>query len=121
MKECTVCNEDKGLQHFYNRAASVDGLAYRCKDCERIAVNKYRKENRATYLARQRKANLKYKYGISVEEFDEMLEAQGGECAICYVELERSGSRQHTAKTLCVDHCHTTGEVRGLLCANCNR
>lgn len=54
-------------------------------------------------------------YGITVQDFRRMLLAQGGLCAIC---------RQPQAKhklILCVDHCHDTGRVRGLLCDNCNR
>lgn len=64
---------------------------------------------------------LKYWYGISLPEFNEMLEKQGGVCAICG-KPETKPSR-HTGKTraLCVDHNHQTGEVRGLLCDKCNR
>ena len=56
-------------------------------------------------------------YGLTLEKYNAMLEAQNGGCAIC-------GSK--TAKTkrngrFCVDHDHQTGEVRGLLCAPCNR
>jgi hypothetical protein len=49
-------------------------------------------------------------YGISLEDYDVMFERQGGACAIC----------KRTGVTLCVDHCHLTGEVRGLLCIRCN-
>jgi DNA-binding transcriptional MerR regulator len=60
--------------------------------------------------------NDKYlkRYGINIEEFDRMIESQNGKCAICgkhYSELEKS---------LCVDHDHNTGKVRGLLCHTCN-
>jgi hypothetical protein len=48
-------------------------------------------------------------YGISSEEYGEMRDAQNGRCAIC-----------GTAGDLCVDHCHNTGVVRGLLCSSCN-
>src|SRR5262245_46898769 len=49
-------------------------------------------------------------YGISLEDYDVMFERQGGACSIC----------KRTGVTLCVDHCHLTGEVRGLLCIRCN-
>src|SRR5262245_20190249 len=49
-------------------------------------------------------------YGISWADYETMFERQGGACAIC----------QRTGLTLCVDHCHLTGEVRGLLCIRCN-
>ena len=58
----------------------------------------------------QRKNVFKKVYGISMEDYEVMFERQGGACAIC----------KRTGLTLCVDHCHLTGEVRGLLCSQCN-
>jgi len=58
----------------------------------------------------QRKNVFKKVYGISMADYEVMFERQGGACAIC----------KRTGLTLCVDHCHLTGEVRGLLCSQCN-
>jgi hypothetical protein len=58
---------------------------------------------------------LAWKYGISVADYDEMLAAQGGCCAICYGPPTRGRERFD------IDHDHSTGVVRGLLCSNCNR
>jgi hypothetical protein len=63
-------------------------------------------EERKAYNKRK---NFKFKYGISVEEYDELLAAQGGLCAICGQE-----------KKLFLDHDHVSKRVRGLLCRNCN-
>lgn len=54
------------------------------------------------------------KYGLTKAEFDLLLEQQGGVCAIC------AGPRSGPGKRFHVDHCHDTGQVRGLLCGNCN-
>lgn len=59
---------------------------------------------------------LKNKYGLSVEQFNEILESQNNKCAIC-----GSDAPDHHKKRLNVDHCHKTGMVRGLLCDACNR
>lgn len=57
---------------------------------------------------------LRDKYGITLAEFAAILKVQGGTCAICR-KPPRAGRNLH------VDHDHKTGEVRGLLCYNCNR
>lgn len=57
---------------------------------------------------------LRLTYGISVAEYDAMLDSQNGVCAICEQPEPVPGRR------LAVDHCHTTDIVRGLLCSTCN-
>lgn len=59
------------------------------------------------------------KYGLSIEDRDRMLAEQGGVCAICGTDnpgTSNTGNR----KAWSTDHCHSTGEVRGLLCSSCN-
>lgn len=56
-------------------------------------------------------ANVK-RYGITTDDYTRMFEEQDGACAIC--------KRPPTDKRLAIDHCHTTGKVRGLLCGPCN-
>ena len=58
-----------------------------------------------------RKHNLKHRYGITEEKYEEMLEKQKHSCKICGC---------NTNKRLYVDHCHETKQVRGLLCHQCN-
>lgn len=71
----------------------------------------FRKKRLARELKYQRKKWLKFIYGLSLEDYDAMLARQHGACAIC---------KKKSDKTLCVDHCHSTGKVRGLLCHKCN-
>lgn len=68
----------------------------------------------AAVAAVQRRSRLKKQYGLSVEGYEQLLIMQHGVCAIC-------GEHCPTGRKLAVDHCHTTGHVRGLLCANCNQ
>lgn len=68
-----------------------------------------------------RKRQIKYRYGIAPADYDRLLADQGGVCAICGRgpgECLRSKTKRATY--LCIDHCHTTGKVRGLLCHDCN-
>lgn len=69
----------------------------------------YKKENSEKY----RRYFLMSEYNISLEEYNSMLCAQNGVCAIC-------GGSKIKGSSLAVDHCHKTGKVRGLLCFNCN-
>jgi hypothetical protein len=66
------------------------------------------------------KAGLKAHYGLTLEDYQKMLDKQENRCAICDRE-ESSISRYGTPKRLTVDHNHATGQIRGLLCDNCNR
>lgn len=64
---------------------------------------------------------LKKSYGITIEQYLDMFDAQGGLCKICRKpERARAGLGGSHARDLAVDHCHKTGRVRGLLCTRCN-
>lgn len=65
---------------------------------------------------RQRKYQLRDKYGITEEDYERMLTEQEGKCGICF-RTEPTGRW----KRLAVDHDHQTGKIRGLLCDKCNR
>lgn len=89
--------------------------------CKRYA-DKNREKRRALSLkwwkddkTRTRAYQLKAKYGITLADYETMLEQQNGVCAIC-----RTLGDQPRRKFLCVDHCHTTKKVRGSLCSGCN-
>jgi hypothetical protein len=71
----------------------------------------YRAKLIASSIRHDRRLQLRRKYGMSLEEFDRLLAEQNQVCAIC---------GRTSDKTLCVDHCHQTGKVRGLLCRRCN-
>jgi hypothetical protein len=63
--------------------------------------------------ARRRRHNLSRNYGLTPQEFDQMLETQGGVCGIC-------GGPPDDPRGFHVDHDHETDEVRGILCRTCN-
>ena len=73
----------------------------------------YRENNRDKMRLNDKKKFLKKKYGITIEQFDQMRVEQNGKCAICSNQFKDS-------KDTCVDHCHTNGKVRQLLCFSCN-
>jgi hypothetical protein len=76
----------------------------------------YYDEHRDKILKYKREYHFKNKYGISVEEYDAMRIKQAFKCLLCdkhEIDTPR--------KSLCVDHDHETGKVRGLLCESCNQ
>jgi len=126
MKKCTVCKEIKDFSNFYKSISDKDGYGYRCKICDKIARKKSRhrlkpKEENKTYLGYKRRW-LFFKYGLRVNEYEEMLEKQNYSCAICKTK-NPAGEGINTGRLLsfAVDHNHTTGKNRGLLCNLCNR
>lgn len=79
---------------------------------ESVRLYREKKEARREYSRRKK---IESNYKISYEELEEMLREQGGVCGICGIELTFSPKA-----TACVDHCHSTGAIRGILCRKCN-
>jgi len=98
VKTCTKCGLEKDLDGFEPKRNV-------CKKCRQ----ERRKSNQT-----HRQWKYRTKYNITLEEYDELLNKQGGHCWIC--PATTNGNRRFV-----VDHNHDTGEVRGLLCTNCNR
>lgn len=128
-KVCPRCKESKPVEEFALRSAAKNkrGRPYRkslCRVCDRAdgaeRQRRYRErlttEQRAEAALANRTVKLRQAYGITVEEYDQLLAAQGGGCAICGATTP--GRKRH--KYLAVDHCHESGTVRGILCDFCN-
>ena len=86
------------------------------KEITRLANNAHKQRDQQEYPDKYREGNLKKNYGISLAEYEQILAAQGGRCKIC----GSNGSGSKKGKNLFVDHCHSTKQIRGLLCHGCN-
>lgn len=137
-KECYTCKQTKPLSEYYF-LKQKNKYRTKCNTCVSGVRKKWEEKNRELRAAQKRdyyKANkeemrakgrqyyqnnsdksrsyyLYRKYGVTLELFEKMSKEQDGKCAICFLE---PGKNQY----LCVDHCHTTGNIRKLLCSNCN-
>jgi hypothetical protein len=80
-----------------------------------------RKAYNIAYADRGKHLKLMRLYGISLEEYNQMLSNQGGVCAICREVEVCSDPRAGRTIGLAVDHDHTTGKIRGILCSKCNK
>ena len=108
-KTCTKCFQNKPLTDFPKDQSKKDGRRPDCKEC----VNH---RNQAKYSPEKaRETHLQKTYGISLDEYDAMIDTQNGMCAICF-----STNPKGRFGRFFVDHDHATGEIRGLLCYNCN-
>mgnify|MGYP001591133168 CR=1 FL=1 len=89
-----------------------------------ILMSKYSSKKYSENKVRDRGYQLKYKFGITIDDYNRMLTDQGGKCAICngdnYVRKKGTNSGEEVCMSLSVDHDHQTGKVRGLLCNACN-
>lgn len=85
----------------------------RSREYKKAYQIKYRRDNPQKSRASDWRNWLKKTYGLTIEQYQLMIEAQGNKCLICNDEFAERRKRH-------VDHCHKTGVVRGLLCQNCN-
>lgn len=119
MKVCSKCKQTMPLDRFPRNKDGKDGRNSVCACCKKVKHKEYMARpdvlvKTRTYQSTYRKNNpskarawhLRTEYGITVQDYDLMLELQKGRCAICGEECS----------LLHVDHDHVTGKVRGLLC-----
>ena len=95
-RKCSTCKEQKDLECFSREAGRSLGHTYTCKTCS--------KRNARRHILRM--------YGLTEETYQTLLTKQDNKCAVC---LEQFKNNPH------IDHNHSSGQVRGLLCTNCNR
>lgn len=123
-KKCPRCEQIKPVTEFYkNSLHRGDGYASRCKACDVIYQ---RTRARKPRIAAARKpynfnASLKSRYGITADDAREILKGQFGFCGNrgCGTALSFDVDRRAPNRAQ-VDHCHKTGQVRGVLCRRCN-
>ncbi|MBW4558442.1 MAG: endonuclease VII domain-containing protein [Trichormus sp. ATA11-4-KO1] len=101
IRKCAKCQVIKPLEDFSTDVNRLSGHRYTCKLCD---------SERAKCRARRAR------YGITLYTAVKLWEAQGCKCDVCKDDIPAPGKAKNTV----IDHCHTTGVVRGILCTQCN-
>ena len=114
--KCTKCNEVKPQIDFVKSNTTKSGYRGCCKLCFNAYYAKRREEKYEQVREYEKKFHrarrLKYEYGITEEYYSNLISLQNNSCVIC--------STSFTITPAKIDHCHTSGIVRGLLCNTCN-
>ncbi|ONK09556.1 endonuclease domain-containing protein [Streptomyces sp. MP131-18] len=107
-RACRTCGSVKPADDFYQHQG---GRRVHCKTCMRQRDKaRYRDTNGKDAVFDK---SLRRLYGITLEQYQSMVEEQGQRCGLC-------GEQPDTAKRMHVDHDHATGQIRALLCHHCN-
>ena len=125
LKEWVKKDRKKNPERYQNY---VKKSQQKCKEKKKVYMKIYELENKEKIKERNKKwknknkekirdQNLKRMYGISSLDYENILESQHGKCCICLIHWTQTKEN----RKLVVDHCHTTGKIRGLLCMNCNK
>lgn len=109
MKLCSRCKLWKTRDQYTQDRNTLDGVCTYCKECRKIIRKEDYERNKKRNAARSRRK----RYGITASQFALIKGRQGEACAIC---LNPFLDKKDTH----LDHCHKTGQIRGILCAKCN-
>lgn len=121
-KACSRCKQTKDADQFNSSPRARGGLEYYCKTCQGKATAVCHRKRyadpgkRAQRNNKQRINSIKSNYGLCEREYDALIEKSGGVCDICGKPEQAPDGRR-----LAIDHDHSTGLVRGILCSKCNR
>lgn len=127
VKECPPAPKSKALLRPIDDDAVIDAENAHWVECQGMSSDE-QKEYTKHWVRLDRKQNPdKYKnthlmrqYGITLDDYKAMATAQGGLCKICRNPETALNHRTGMPRELAVDHCHSSGDVRGLLCTRCN-
>jgi hypothetical protein len=122
-KQCTKCGKRRDLEKFYKHPTSSDGLQPWCKVCagardrrtDKSRPKRSRMGPRPEGRLTNRERHLKYDLGVDLSDYYSMMKEQSGRCAICQSEDPKTRHGH-----FCIDHCHKSKKLRGLLCGPCN-
>lgn len=107
-------NKNKDKQRIYMKKYYKEKILPHIEERNkraRIRAREWAIKHPIKYKRNKRKSNLKIKYGLTVEQYRNLLNIQKDRCAIC---------NNRFKKQVCVDHNHKTNKIRGLLCHKCN-
>ena len=114
LKTCSTCGEKKDIESFPPNRKNKDGKNFKCRECYNLYMRNWyiknkEKHKKRVYSSRYAINRRAEKYGLTVEEINNLTKKYDGKCWLC---RDKPGTS--------IDHCHKTGKVRGVLCFDCN-
>lgn len=125
VKLCYKCQVEKPVEEFHRNKRTKDGRQTHCAECQRELHRQWREQNadkvrrysrewaRRNGQESRKNSDLRRRFGITLEQYKELHDSQAGKCGIC-------GEAEVSGRQLAVDHDHSTGAIRALLCTTCN-
>jgi hypothetical protein len=118
-RKCSACGKKLPTTEFYSDPRVKSGLRRRCRKCHSRKNYESRKTSDARHAQPEYERVARFrKFGLTEDEWQAMRKRQKDRCKICGQRETLKSKGQ--VKNLCIDHCHDTGKVRGLLCNRCN-
>lgn len=117
---CKICCHERRVLSYYDRRDENIRKSIEWKKENREYVRENAKENYWKDIEGKRKKERTRKKNLNLAEYEQMVKEQDNKCAICGKEESRKRRFSEEVCPLCIDHCHTTGKIRGLLCHDCN-
>lgn len=121
VKKCSVCKIQKSATEFYRRKSGREKGRLRC-ECKKCGHKIHKEYDKRRPRESKRDEQLRTKFGITLEQYEDLLLKQEFKCAICgkVADVNVTRDKMKWQRSLSVDHCHSTGKIRGLLCWHCN-
>lgn len=118
-RRCSLCGEVKPHDGFYKSQKRPQGLQKHCKVCSKAIHDRWKEQNPGKIQEHVANARRRKEFGVEPEQYRAMMEAQDGVCALCGQKNQRK-NKDGSHYALTIDHCHSSGAIRGLLCNMCN-
>jgi hypothetical protein len=121
---CSTCKIEKSLYEFHKSKRHSEGRKKECADCTNLYLRNhynFKTKLKKDFKLKRIKSYYKRQYNIEYEDYLSLCKDNDYKCSICSKIKPVSGSQEGIKDVLVLDHCHSSGKIRGVLCQECNQ